>query len=162
MQGCNGGAMTVSANEKRRRSQWGAQFLVASELVRRGYLVSFTMGNNTPDADLIVGKPRGKPFWIDVKGQSSKQAWLISPKTSEIPNLFYVLVYLSPLASDDAIRCPDSFFVLSQADVGKLSAEYLKAHPGDKNKVPGFGFNDPREFRNAWRNLPDSGAEISN
>jgi hypothetical protein len=67
----------LSANEKRRRSQWGAQFLVASELVRRGYLVSFTMGNNTPDADLIVGKPGGKPFWIDVKGQSGKQVWLI-------------------------------------------------------------------------------------
>ena len=124
--------------------------------------VSFTMGNNTPDADLIVGKPRGNPFWIDVKGQSSKQAWLISPKTSEIPNLFYVLVYLAPLVSDDDSRCPDSFFVLSQADAKRLSAEYLKAHPGDKNKAPGFGFNDPREFRNAWKTLPDYGSENSN
>jgi hypothetical protein len=152
----------ISANEKRRRSQWGAQFLVASELVRRGYLVSFTMGNNTRDADLIVGTPRGKPFWIDVKGQSSKQAWQISPKTSEIPNLFYVLVYLSPLVSDVEARCPDSFFILSQADVKRLSAEYLKAHPGDKNKVPGFGFNDPHEFRNAWEKLPDYAARNSN
>ncbi len=31
------------------RTQWAAQFLAASELVRQYYVVSFTMGNNTPD-----------------------------------------------------------------------------------------------------------------
>ena len=66
--------MTISANEKRRRSQWGAQFLVASELVRRGYLVSFTMGNNTPDADPNRWQAKRKAFWTDVKGQTSKEA----------------------------------------------------------------------------------------
>jgi hypothetical protein len=144
----------LTANEKRRRSQWGAQFLVASELVRRGYLVSFTMGNNTPDADLMVGKPKGHPFWVDVKGQSSRQAWLIQPKTLTIPNLFYILVYLSPLRCEGE-RNPDSFFVLSQADAADLSVQYLKDHPRDKNKVPGFGFSDPERFRNAWHKLSD-------
>ena len=50
-------------------AQWTAQFLVASELSRRGYTVSFTMGSNTPLADLMVASPQGEHFWIDVKGQ---------------------------------------------------------------------------------------------
>jgi hypothetical protein len=119
------------------------------------------MGNNTPDADLIVGKPKGRPFWIDVKGQSARGAWLIRPKPFTIPNLFYVLVYLSPL-SCDAERSPDGFFVLSQPDAADLSAQYLKSHPKDKNKMPGFGFNDPERFRNAWSKLPDYGTKNSN
>jgi hypothetical protein len=46
--------------------------LPAAELVRRNYSVSFTMGNNTPVADLIVGTLTGNQFWIDVKGFPSK------------------------------------------------------------------------------------------
>jgi hypothetical protein len=65
---------------KRMRTQWAAQFLVASELVRRGYTVSFTMGNHTPDADLMVGVPRGEQFWIDVKGLAAKNSWAVRPK----------------------------------------------------------------------------------
>ena len=30
------------------QTQWAAQFAVASELCKRGYEVSFTMGNTTP------------------------------------------------------------------------------------------------------------------
>lgn len=142
-----------SSAEKRTLTQWSAQFLVASELVRRGYLVSFTMGNSTPDADLVVGKPRQQPFWIDVKGQSSRSAWLIKPKQSA-PSLYYVLVYLSPLASGDGTREPDEFFVLSQGDTAELAAQYLLSHPRDQNKLPGFGFKDPHKFRNAWDKLP--------
>jgi hypothetical protein len=37
---------------KGRQTQWATQFLVAAELIRRGYTVSFTQGNNTPVADL--------------------------------------------------------------------------------------------------------------
>jgi hypothetical protein len=142
-----------SRAEKTQLAQWSAQFLVASELVRRGYLVSFTMGNSTPDADLVVGKPRQQPFWINVKGNTSKGAWLIKPK-SPAPSLYYVLVSLSPLADGDGTRNPDEFFVLSQCDVAELAAEYLRSHPRDKNKVPGFGFKDPHRFRNAWNKLP--------
>ena len=44
--------MTVTAMPKGaakgRQTQWAAQFLTAAELVRRGYTVSFTMGNSTP------------------------------------------------------------------------------------------------------------------
>jgi hypothetical protein len=50
----------ISRTEKAQRTQCAAQFLAGSELVRRYYVVSFTMGNNTPDADLMVGTQGGK------------------------------------------------------------------------------------------------------
>jgi hypothetical protein len=142
-----------SAAEKRTLTQWAAQFLVASELVRRGYLVSFTMGNSTPDADLVVGKRGHQPFWIDVKGNSTRGVWPVKSKPPS-PSLYYVLVSLSPLASGDDVRKPDEFFVLSQQDASELSEQYQMSHPNDRGAVPGFGFKDPSKFRNAWDKLP--------
>lgn len=136
------------------KSQWAAQFLVASELARRGYDVSFTMGNNTPIADLMVGSPvSGQQFWIDVKGLTSKTAWLVTPKTQR-KGLFYVLVYLSPLNESGKKVGTDRFFVLTQEETNALLDDYRKAHPGDKGKMLGFGFNDPRQFESAWSKLP--------
>jgi hypothetical protein len=40
-----------------RQTQWAAQFAVASELCKRGYEVSLTMGNATPVADLMLVSP---------------------------------------------------------------------------------------------------------
>jgi hypothetical protein len=51
-----------------RRTQWAAQFAVAAELCKRGYEVSFTMGNATPVADLMLVSPLKRMFLIDVKG----------------------------------------------------------------------------------------------
>jgi hypothetical protein len=49
-----------------RQAQWAAQFAVASELCKRGYEVAFTLGHNTPLADLMVISPGKKHFLIDV------------------------------------------------------------------------------------------------
>jgi hypothetical protein len=55
-------------NRSGHRTQWTAQFAVASELCKRGYEISFTMGNATPLADLMVVSPKlKKMFLIDVK-----------------------------------------------------------------------------------------------
>jgi hypothetical protein len=144
---------SLTPTAKRMRTQWAAQFLVASELVRRDYTVAFTMGNNTPDADLMVGAPSHRQFWIDVKGLSAKNAWLVRNKAAH-SNLYYVLVYLSPLTQRDGIRQLDRFFVLTQDEVNHLGARYLADHPNDRNKVPGFGWRDPHKFENAWDKLP--------
>ena len=62
----------AAKKQSKQSTQWAAQFLAASELVRNGYVVSFTMGNNTPLADLMVAKEDGTfPFWVDVKGLRS-------------------------------------------------------------------------------------------
>ena len=46
------------------RTQWAAQFAVASELSKRGYQVALTMGIH-PVIDLMVISPKGVPFLID-------------------------------------------------------------------------------------------------
>ncbi len=85
-------ATNVSRVAKALRNQWTAQFLVASELVRNGYVVSFTMGNSTPIADLMVGTLDGaSSFWVDVKGLGSGRAFLARKKPAH-RDLFYVLV----------------------------------------------------------------------
>src|SRR5689334_9714708 len=105
--------MTRSA--KVQRTQWAAQFLAASELVRHGYVVSFTMGN-TPLADLMVGtRDAIHRFWVDVKGVGSNSAWLIR-RRQEVPNLFYILVRVGEA------RGADRFFVLSHLQVNELIA----------------------------------------
>jgi hypothetical protein len=70
-------------------TQWASQFLVAAELERVGYVVTFTMGHATPVADLMVGHPNGRQFWIDVKGLATRNSWWGKEKPLR-PGLFYV------------------------------------------------------------------------
>jgi hypothetical protein len=67
---------------KANRTEWAAVFLTSAELVRRGYVVALTMGNRTPIADLMVGRPEsGKQFWVDVKGMFGRSGgWFMHPK----------------------------------------------------------------------------------
>ena len=138
---------------KGRQTQWATQFLAAAELIRRGYTVSFTQGNNTPVADLMVGSPSSKLFWVDVKGLSSKNPWLITPKAPR-GELFYVLVLLSPLAQNPKERTPDRFFILTQAEANDLESAYRQAHPKDKGAIPGFAFADAAGCEDCWEKLP--------
>ena|ERR1700722_17183786 len=126
----------VTGAAKGRQTQWTAQFLVAAELVRRGYTVSFTMGNCTPVADLMVGTPKGKQFWVDVKGLASKSDWLVKPKAPH-DNLFYILAFLSPLAEPGSMRQPDQFYVLTQIEANQLERDFRGAHPNMKSTMPG-------------------------
>jgi hypothetical protein len=141
---------TAATTAKRFSTQWAAQFLVAAELARRGYTVAFTMGNNTPVADLTVGSPHSeKLFWVDVKGLSTKAAWIVQPKSPR-DQLFYVLVHLAPPNRPRE----DEFFVLTQDEANDLVKKYSESHPGDKGKMFGFAFTDPEKYREAWQKLP--------
>ncbi|MGP0094703.1 MAG: hypothetical protein ACLPKB_32840 [Xanthobacteraceae bacterium] len=111
------------------------------------------MGNSTPVADLMVGTPKGKQFWVDVKGLSSKSAWLVKPK-EEHENLFYILVLLSSLAGPGSGRQPDQFYVLTQAKANQLEREYRDAHPTQKTTMPGFNFGAAEPHRDEWDKLP--------
>jgi hypothetical protein len=136
---------TIARTERTQRTQWAAQFLAASELVRLYYIVSFTMGNNTPDADLMVGTQYGKQFWVDVKGLSSNNAWLITKKLERL-NLYYVLVRVGE------VRNEDRFFILPQSEMNKLLNKYRLEHPTDPTS--GFKFRYPEAFENKWDLLP--------
>ncbi len=139
----------LTRTAKTGRTQWTAQFLAASELVRQGYTVSFTMGNHTPDADLMVGTVDGRQFWVDVKGQASRGSWLLGRKADRL-NLFYILVLVG------LTRERDEFYILNQSDVNHLTAKYAKEHPNQKNikGLEGCGFRDVADFKNGWETLP--------
>ena len=135
----------ISRKERTQRTQWAAQFLAASELVRRYYVVSFTMGNNTPDADLMVGSQAGQQFWVDVKGLSTNNAWLIAQKQERL-NLYYILVRVGE------IKDQDRFFILPQFETNKLLEKSKLAHPTDPTS--GFAFRYPESFEDKWELLP--------
>jgi hypothetical protein len=138
---------------KGHQTQWATQFLAAAELIRRGYTVSFTQGNNTPVADLMVGSPSSKLFWVDVKGLSAKNSWGIKPKELR-DDLFYVLVLLSRLTEKPKKREPDRFFILSQPEANEIEEAYRKTHPNDKGKFPGFNFSRAIAHEDLWDKLP--------
>lgn len=53
-------------SSKRYQTQWAGQFYVAAELTRRGYIVSFTLGN-APTTDLLARVPEGEAFSVEVQ-----------------------------------------------------------------------------------------------
>jgi hypothetical protein len=101
----------------------------------------------------MAGLPNGKSFWVDVKGLSSKNAWLISPKEDR-NDLYYILVLLAPLVEAPEVRQPDRFFVLTQAETKALSGAYDLSHPNTQDPTSGFGFKDPQGHEDAWHKLP--------
>jgi hypothetical protein len=130
------------------QTQWAAQFAVASELCKRGYEVSFTMGNTAPVADLMVVSPvKREMFLVDVKGMYRVNPWIIKRKSPRAM-LFYVLAFVPANA-------PNEFFVLRQQDAHALiAAELKRLNRPDNYPVTGFGWKAPLIFRNAWDVLP--------
>ena len=129
-------------------TQWTAQFLVAAELSRQGYEVSFTMGSNTPVADLMVGSPTtGELFWVDVKGQKGKSGWIVRSKNPR-RGLFYILTFCG------TDRRKDRFFILSQRQAERLSKQHRIDHPKAKGLGGGFNFNAALKHEDKWDVLP--------
>ena len=130
------------------RTQWAAQFAVASELCKRGYEVSFTMGNRTPLADLMVVSPEQKEmFLVDIKGLYRKNPWIIKRKAIR-DNLFYILAFVP---TDEA----NQFFVLTQKATHLRIQEELK-HLKRPNDYPltGIGWSLALQYKDAWQVLP--------
>ena len=135
-------------------TQWAAQFLVASELVRRGYRVAFTMGNHTADADLMVHSPStNSTFLVDVKGQKGSSGWLVRRKASN-DRLFYILVRLAPQNDGGTERGVDKFYVMNQEETNGLIDKFRADHPGKGGTTQGFGYRYPQRFLNGWSTLP--------
>ena len=126
-------------------AQWAGHYAVASELARRGCLVSFTFGA-TPGVDLVVISPTGKMFKVDVKSQQGRSDWLIKPKHS-IEDLFYVLAYV-PVGDN-------RFFVLTQEEANTLVEENHKTRKLVAKSTLNDCFRSRRfPYENAWDKLP--------
>jgi hypothetical protein len=144
--------MAEPVQVKKRRNvhqtQWAAQFGVASELCKRGYEVSFTMGNTSPLADLMVVSPVGRTmFLIDVKGLYRMNPWLVNPKQPQ-KDLYYILAYV-PIGE------PSQFFVMTQSQVNKaIDDELLRLKRGLEYPAKGFLWKLALPYKDAWDVLP--------
>jgi hypothetical protein len=130
------------------RTQWAAQFAVASELCKRGYEVSFTMGNSTPLADLMVVSPESKQmFLVDVKGLYRKNPWLVRP-TVDRHNLFFVFAFVP----DDGVN---RFFVLTQKTVNDyIRVEIQRLGREEDYSRPGILWKQVEPHEDSWGVLP--------
>lgn len=128
-------------------TQWTAQFLVAAELCRRGYMVAFTNGNLTPKADMMVGTAYGAQFWVDAKGVRNRNTWRISQRPT-YPSLYYILTGVGQTSKSD------EFFILTDNEM----VEHLSRYKRDKNRPdnwqPGFGYRYISRCKDRWDKLP--------
>lgn len=139
--------MPADMSLAREQVEWTAVFLAAGELARRGYRVSFTLGQNAPLADLVVRAPSGKAFIVDVKGKCRPGRWVVKPKPVT-PDLYYILVRLG-MTPAGAARAEDRFYVMDQAETARLTRCNAK-NPG----LSGFSSQTATPLQDAWDRLP--------
>jgi hypothetical protein len=140
----------MSQQQVKYRTQWATQFFAAAELTRRGYLVSLTFGN-APVSDLLVQSPQGVKFTVDVKGQSTKNFWIIQ-RRPENPEHYFILVFLPKKLSD-----PPEFFVLSSDELMRKREEYkqrMMKQGKYKDNLGGINWSTARDYKGKWDNLP--------
>jgi hypothetical protein len=137
------------------RTQWAAQFAVASELCKRGYEVALTMGNH-PTSDLLVNSPNEVAFSVDVKGLYKKNYWAVKAKKPK-PNLFYVFAFVPDEGQN-------RFFILTQERVNiEIEVDLVKARTNAVAKgksgenignFTGISWRQAEAYENAWSVLP--------
>lgn len=131
------------------RTQWAAQFAVASELCKRGYEVSFTMGNHTPLADLMVVSPKlKKMFLVDVKGLYKKNPFVVKRKAVR-ESLYYVFTFVPDNQANQ-------FFVLSQEQTNiYIQSELSRLKRPNSYPMTGILWKQAANHENAWNALPE-------
>ena len=133
----------------RYRTQWATQFFAAAELTRRGYLVSLTFGDATV-SDLLVRSPNGKQFTVDVKGQSTKNFWLIQPRVRN-PEHFFILVFLPKQ------NLPPQYFIMSSDELMRRRDEYkqsVRSRGKYRDELGGINWSTALDCEGKWGNLP--------
>jgi len=138
------------------RTQWAAQFAVASELAKRGHEVAFTTGHH-PMKDLLAVSPKGKPFAVDVKGQYAKNVWPVKKRPPN-PYLYYIFAYVPHpgknrffiLNQDEVNQRIDATFQSAAANKLKKKGEVLDAN----DYFHGVTWKQIEEFDTCWDRLP--------
>jgi hypothetical protein len=132
-------------------TQWAAQFFSAAELVRRGYLVSLPLGN-AHIVDIHVQSPEGIHFTVDVKGQSTKNFWLIQRREPD-PSHFFILVYLPKKLQERP-----EFFLLTSSELMRRRHKYEEESikRGRYNDATGgVNWSTPLDCKDCWSILPN-------
>jgi hypothetical protein len=141
----------MSEQDTRYRTQWSSQFYAAAELTRRGYLVSLTFGN-APVSDLLVQSPSGDHFTVDVKGQSTKNFWLIRPRTAK-PDHYFILVFVPRDGS------PPKFFIVRSDELMRHREKYKQSALISSGKyrddLGGINWGTALAYEDKWDSLPE-------
>ncbi len=140
----------MSSQSKRYQTQWAAQFYVAAELTRREYLVSLTLGN-APVADLLVVSPNKEHFTVEVKGQATRNFWLIQRGNPQ-EALFFVLVYL-PKNNENP-----KYYIMSSSELMDEREKYknhIESNGGKyRDDMGGINWSTALKHENRWDKLP--------
>lgn len=132
----------------RYNTQWASQFYVAAELIRRGYLAAFTLGN-APASDILVSSSSGKQFVVEVKALSRPNFWMFRrPRPRE--NLFYVFVALGKVGEQT------HFCILTSVEAAAEYDEYRNGHGPTKwpDGLYGMKWRTAFKYENQWGKLP--------
>jgi len=141
------------------QTQWSGQFGVAHELTRRGYLVTFTMGN-APLADILCRSPQGHTFAVQVKSLRTKNYFLYQNSlVTEEPELCVIFA----LVPDDLTQAPEYFILNKTQFLAVVKEENARLNQCEQERgrpykaySPGINYRtlNREEFRAAWHNLP--------
>jgi hypothetical protein len=160
--------MEMSVNKKpagmKRATQHtssAALLATGAELSRRGYDVTFTLGN-TRRVDMLCSVPDGRPFKIQVKGISTANAFYIDKSFFEgdtQQDLFLVVVLVPPLDKDPPFR----FFILNHADAKN---EFSKMPQKKRDGTPivkdwGLNWGPVARYEDAWDKFPPIPRQLS-
>jgi hypothetical protein len=120
------------------------------ELAKRGYNVQFT-DSRFPSEDLLVVSPHGRHFGIDVKGQITKNFWLIKEPVPN-PEMFYALIYVPETGTPQV-------FILDNSTMVQLWHEYrnrsLANNPSAIEGHWGLNWKTPFPYENRYEILPE-------
>ncbi len=146
------------------QTQWAGQYGVAHELTRRGYLVSFTIGN-APKTDLICTSPSGKDFSVQVKSLKSKNYFLYQESLLSVESdLYYVFVLVPEIQNNKPILSVE-YYIMNNIQF-RQTVEFEKLRLKKKEErlgkpyakfSPGIIYDTIKNsgFRDAWNNLPE-------
>ena len=131
-----------------------AVLATGAELSRRGYDVTFTLGN-TRRVDMLCAIPDGKSFKVQVKGISNANGFYIDKSFfagSTQRDLFLVVVLVPPIGDGAQIR----FFVLSHANARTEFSKMPKSKKDGRPYVNGSGLNwgSVKSYESRWDKFP--------
>lgn len=120
-----------------------AEFFVASQLYRQGYIVTITLGH-TKEIDLIIAHPDGRTVTIDVKGLKNKTNWPLKPKLIQRDHFFVLVSYVNQY--HDVTTQPEVYVVLSR------KVKSLLGGWSGRPEVTAVGYNRVKDgpFKDAW------------
>jgi hypothetical protein len=130
-----------------------AVFATAAELARRGYDVTFTLGN-TPKVDLLCTIPDGPTFKVQVKGLSHKNGFRIDKGFFDgtQPDLLLVVVTVPPPGDQGTFE----FYILSHAEA-KDEFDNMPKFKANGDPYPGgsgLNWGSVKPYKSKWQTLP--------